>query len=390
MQVVIYGLGTGRRYVESNLRPQHNIVGYTDSFSRIRSFANKPFYNKDELQNVTFDYIILAIQNKEVCKQIKRDLEINQGIPSNKIVEYWKIYYYTLSYNLVDHRMKNVGECLDGLILGISHAEVGINVNYMSGNWCNLAISSQDLFGSYKVLEYAYDKYKSRFSSLKYVILDMWDYLYFNYDVSMARNALNYIGNVPNILGIWHNYENKDSVLLEKTYLFSHDKNLNDEELNQMNMLFQDIHKSEYVDEVYLQQENHNFIEKDDDNYLKPDYMPQIAKKHFDSTIEENIEIFKKLLKQIYEIDKSIKVFCILIPRYQTIENIHDKLYLEWKKEYEEIMYEMRKNYSFEMLNYKHYASISSNNRFYYDAAHLNATGAIAFTSVLNEDVQKY
>ena len=47
----------------------------------------------------------------------------------------------------------------EGLILGISHAEVGIAANRMTGNWANLAVSSQDIFYNYKTLEYCIGKY---------------------------------------------------------------------------------------------------------------------------------------------------------------------------------------------------------------------------------------
>lgn len=47
----------------------------------------------------------------------------------------------------------------DGLILGLSHAEVGILADRLQGHYANLAVSSQDIYYNYKTLEYCIDNY---------------------------------------------------------------------------------------------------------------------------------------------------------------------------------------------------------------------------------------
>ena len=113
--------------------------------------------------------------------------------------------------------------------------------------------------------------------------------------------------------------------------------------------------------------------------------MPEIAKKHFNDTIQENIIIFKNILKFLYNLNNKIKIYTLLIPRYYTIENIHKTLYSDWKEEFEGIIHSVQKEYEFDYVNYKHYLPISKNNNFYAD---VNATGAIAFTSLLNERIK--
>lgn len=56
--------------------------------------------------------------------------------------------------------MSNPLDCsYDGLIMGLSHAEVGILADRLQGNYANLAVSSQDIYYNYKTLEYCIDKY---------------------------------------------------------------------------------------------------------------------------------------------------------------------------------------------------------------------------------------
>lgn len=395
MKIIIYGLGTGRIYIEHCLKPSHEIVGYTDSYSQISYFAGKRFYPLDELENTVFDYIILAISNRKVCESVKRQLQSNFHIVSDRIVEFWRLYYVTLDSNLIDYRILKNDMDYNGCVLGLSHAEVGINTDFLDGNWCNLAISSQDLYGNKKVLEYAYSRYEKRFANLKYVIIDMFDYVYFNYDTSMASNAMNYLGNVINIHGIRHHF--KQNKLYEemqnnitKSYLFCDNKILKESDRKKLEVLFEDVHKDEYIFRNYQREKSVHIINKSDDNYLKPMYMPAIAKKHFPETIKENINIFKELLEFLYSINSEIKIYAILLPRYYTIERIHRVIYQEWKEEFENIIKEFKKIMNFEFINYKEYAPISENNNFYADVSHLNQIGAIAFTSLLNETLIRH
>lgn len=89
--------------------------------------------------------------------------------------------------------MSNPLDCsYDGLIMGLSHAEVGILADRLQGNYANLAVSSQDIYYNYKTLEYCIDKYWEKIKNLKHIIIDMYDYEYFNFDTSLAKNIYRY------------------------------------------------------------------------------------------------------------------------------------------------------------------------------------------------------
>lgn len=382
MKIIIYGLGNTRVKPETCLKPCHTIIGYTDSYSCIEVFLDKPFYTLGQLKDVDFDYIVLSVYSRPACDSIKKTLSVKYGIDEKRIVDFWGYYNDTLEVNIADYRISGHLE-LDGVVLGLSHAETGINTDILGDKWCNLAISSQDIYGNYKVFEYIYNKYKDRLCGLKYIIFDLFDYTYFNYDVSLAKNAANYLGMVRNIPHIEHNYiKNKtchDTIISTGKKSCSHEAG---------KLLFDDIHKDEYVFSKYKKVKKTNIISADADDYLKPDYMPEFAKKHFRNTIQENIEIIKRLFDMFIEINRNIKIFGILIPRYYTVEEKHSVIYKDWRREFYSITDELMETYSqFDFTDYKGYTPVSCNNHFYADVSHLNEVGSAAFTSMLKKQI---
>lgn len=391
-KIIIYGLGEGRGYIEACLKADHQIIGYTDSNSKISVFNGRRFYPLEELKESGVDYIILAMENRKTCQEISAVLNSKYGIDENRVIDFWHFYYATLSVNLADYRVLEMKENIDGVILGLSHGEVGIHTDYLTGEWCNLAISSQDIYSNCKVFRYVYEKYTEKFTALKYVIFDLFDWIYFNYDTSMAGNALHYIGSVKNIPGIIHNLK-KNKQLLDRGFteeglpakgIRPLKEDITEQERSVMTLLFENIHAKEWIYRKYGKRKKYGIIEKECDDYCKPDYMPAIGKKHFYDTIQENILAFRELLNMLYQINGEMKIYAVLIPRYYIVESIHKNLYRQWKEEFEDIIEEIRKDYRFEYLNFKDYLPISGNHYFYSDVSHLNETGSAAFTSLLD------
>lgn len=392
MKIIIYGLGESRKYIEKCLKKEHMVVGYSDSKSRIEIFNGKKFFVLSQLLEVEYDYIVLSIESYSVCKSIIKMLVNDFGIKKNKIIDFWHYYYTTLENNIIDYKILKCKK-IDGLILGLSHGEVGLNTEYLNGEWCNLAISSQDLYSNYQVLKYSYNKYTEKFIGLKYAIIDMFDWTYFNYDTSLAKNALNYIGRVNNIEGILHNLDKNCNIegnindWINNTGLNTANYERCLDKKAVMEELFTDIHKEEWVYRKYNEIKRYGMIEENSNDYFKPEYMPSFAKKRYNSTIVEMKKSFQDILKLLYYINKNIKIYAILIPRYITIENIHLEKYRKWKEEFQIIIDEMRQIYPFEFWNFKEYKPISQNNNFYYDVSHLNEIGSIALTSIINKKI---
>ena len=63
MKIIIFGIGQGLELVEKKIKVQHHIIGYTDSYSKIKIFQGKPFYQLNEILKLNYDYIIITIKN---------------------------------------------------------------------------------------------------------------------------------------------------------------------------------------------------------------------------------------------------------------------------------------------------------------------------------------
>ena len=194
-KIIIYGLGGGGKLLESLINYEKaEIIAYADSFSNDLYYNNKPLYNKDKLKNVEFDYIIIAAVNKEISEKILEELE-QMGIDKRKLFNFYEFIKYYYLKRKEDRLLENKNEEITGLILGISYAYRGINPELLEGCFYNFSSPSQDLYYNYERLEYIYNNYFDRVKNLKYVILDLYCYDYFNYDCSMTINALKFLKN---------------------------------------------------------------------------------------------------------------------------------------------------------------------------------------------------
>ncbi|MGG7177906.1 SGNH/GDSL hydrolase family protein [Clostridium paraputrificum] len=393
MRIIVYGIGSKSKFVSDKLKKDHKIIGYTDNRSNNKSFNNARFYKLEELSDIDYDYIILAIDNVEACKVIVKYLNKKFKIDSSKIVDFYHLYNSGVSSQKVDRVMQDPSNkgSYDGIVLGVSHSALGINPKYLKGKFCNLAVSSQDIFYNLKTLEYCMENYQNKIKNLKYAILDIFDYNYLNYDVSLTSDLINYLSWGGYNLD-YHNYnQNRNFTLSVEDELSKINckiiKPLNIEERNLRDMLFENIYENSQVKmfrDFASPEQRANKVEKGSNDYCLPDLMPKYGSNRFDRTIEENKVYFEKTLKNLYKINPNVKIYAVLIPRYETVEKVHKTKYAHWKLEYEEFIYRMKEKYNFEYLDFKNCKEITTHHEYYQDVAHLNYDGATAFTTILD------
>jgi hypothetical protein len=251
---------------------------------------------------------------------------------------------------------------LDGIILGLSPAEVGIIPERLSdGYFVNLAMSSQDIYYNYATLRYCNAHHTERLRRMSVLILDLMGYAYFNYDVSLTREIKNYLtfGGIEDP----HNYP------ANKNYSLPWDELVRQ------------------ARSVPLAPQNRNRIVKDTDI----DYFPfsnSLRTKRFDATIQENIAVFHALLKLARQINPSMRIVCLILPRfYKTHERLAG-VYDFWRDEYMNIIRDAQKRYGFEFLDYTDHG-ISTQRELFFDPVHLNAAGAAVFTDLLRSDLER-
>jgi len=340
-----------------------------------------------------YDVIIVAVRNKKEAIEITKMLEKYIAVPSEKIIDFYSFYKNSIPLMNVDKVMSSSIQNFNGIILGISHAEVGVIPEMLGKAFANLAVSSQDLYYNLKTLEYCLERYPQKIRGLEYLVIDLFDYTYFNYDASLSKSFYSYLTiggyNLDPHNFIYNKNMNisfDDLVYLVLDRRFS---GINSDKLKLWACLFGDIHKKEgfksysLVDSLYFR--NQTVTEKHVDEYVVE---TSIVKNRFEDTIAENIAYFYKILELAYQINPKIKILCMLIPRYAKVQKKCEKAYVNWKKEFYNIISEARKKYDFRFIDMKD-IELANDPDLFFDVSHFNYVGALKFSKLLADEIKK-
>lgn len=377
MKIIIFGIGQGLELVEKKIKVQHHIIGYTDSYSKIKIFQGKPFYQLNEILKLNYDYIIITIKKREIAKEIYHML-IELGVCSDKIVP----FYNCANYELYDIKLRNYElERIEGLIFGNSHAACGFLEEELTMPFLNFAIPSADIYYNYKAFEKCVTYYKRRLKKLRYIIIDMFDYVYFNYDTSLSAYMSNYICN-----GGYqkeHNFKNNKNFRLSFKELMSE-------------MGYMELRKDCKYEKLFIDMdvqcglcpmERWKHINKKESVNVDV-LIGSLISNRFEKTIEENLKIIYQFVDRIQNNFPQVKVIFTLIPRYVSMEKLGEPFIVSWKKEFYNIINVLCDEYNALFWDYKNHMEISANHMFYYDVSHLNTTGGRVLTSILNENLK--
>ena len=344
---------------------------------------------REELLN-QYDYVVLAFSDSSAAQAV---YDIIHGIyPDERIIDFFQCMKSKVPFMNVDANMQKVNGLLDGIILGISHAEVGIIPRFMRGNWCNLAVSSQDLYYNMKTLEYCINQYPDTITGLKYLVIDMFDYTYFNYDVSRSKMFFNY-NSWGGYMTDPHNYSmnrnfDPDYETLMIYAIQSRKITINPKKEEIFNYLFGDIHaKTNYkyystLTDKGIQKNRLRIV--DDMQLQKLVFDISRITRKFDDTIEENIQNFGRIISLAREINPDIKIYTVMMPRYEVYMREYMKIASEWKQFFENLMGEIQKELDFEYIDFSD-DDITKERNMFYDPTHLNYYGAMCFTRKLNQ-----
>lgn len=378
MKCIIYGLGSGQIRIEKYLNKEHHIVGYSDSFFEGKYFKDKRFYRPNELLNIDFDIIIIAVGDLTIASKIEKYLlELEIGV--EKIMNFYK--HYRSNFNIYDEVIKFEKSDYKSIILGLSHSFCGISKKHFKYSPLKLSTPMQDLYYNLKKLE----KYDYVIKQCKRVIIDMYTYTYFNYDVSLGKQAVDYIlenGFKDDL----HNYDrnknfniNLKKELKEGEYLFEKLFNVKDI------MVLKDYIETGKINEDTLEFIHDKSMNRDD---VQTSYKlfgeSSIQKNIYTDTEKENIFVFENILRLLKEKNSDIDIYIILIPQYCEVEKIIKIKEEEWKIRFYNIINSFKSKYKLKVLDFKNCEYISSNREYYFDPGHLNSRGAKEFTQLLN------
>lgn len=380
MKIILYGLGQGLNFVEERIKKDHEIVGYMDSYSKLSFFRERPFYRLEDVCQIIFDYIVITIQDRRTAWDIYDMLIHTYKLPEDSVLP----FYVYANYELQDTKMRKYElEKVEGLIFGNSHAKCGFLEEELIIPFLNLAVDGQDIYYNYKIYQRCIADYGRRLRKLHCIIIDLYDYCYFNLDTSMSSLAMDYIrwGGYFDEHNFRKNHRFQKSFseeLFDRFYLSKKNSNIND--------IFENI-DIEQVGSCPTSRWTH-IKEKHNSLTFGPIIGAPVSKRE-EETIKENVKLLDQFLKEIRDFNGDIKVIFTMIPRYIDMERATEAIMKSWKQEFEEIVNNFCYKYNALFWNYKERQELSKNHMFYYDVEHLNTTGGRALTAMLNQDLKQ-
>lgn len=387
MKLILYGLGTGSQFIEDKLKPNQEIVGYTDSKSLIKYYNGKKFFRLEQLNTIEFDYIIICVRNAEANTAIEHLLKNKYMIDNHKIIKIYPAYYKMKKYPKVLQMLDSNGfdYKYQGIVLGLSYSYFGIRSDKLTKKVCNLSLPTQDLSHDKMVLKYAIENHEEKFKGLKYAIIDLFDYHILNYDLNKTKNKMIYL----KTRGFTDDYSDLTENEIEQIEdMGIGDRNPNNqgiiadlfEELNDEYQIIEQPSATEYLSGLTDEDVNADFT------------IPKAYRKVYCETIEQNKKYLSDMIHILKNCNENIKIYFVMMPRYYLRHQCicqYDETAM-WKNMIEDEMKKLKSTYSnIYYLDFKEYLPITTNKDFFHDPAHLSYTGAVAFTSIMDEIVEE-
>ncbi len=336
------------------------------------------------------DYVILAFNNRKLSMLLRRWLIEEFQLSDHNIVDYSDIVLYELPLMHVDRIFEAYeDDYYQGIVLGLSHARVGICPEMIPINVADISVSAQDIYYNYSTLKYIISKYPTRLKKIQYAVYDVFDYTYLNYDVSLSNNACQYYK--------WGGYS-----------LDSHNFNSNKNFDVDFNEFISSIQSNKlktgvehFCNECIIRGDlikQYNKAEVDmigsrtktvsPEEILAYDGDNSLVNKRFESTIKENIELLNKTMELLKSINPNMKIRLVILPHYPKACRQIESKYKDVKKMFLDRMNVLCETWDdVEFYDLKEMPEFD-NELYFYDCEHLNFFGARKFTNTLNTVMQ--
>lgn len=355
--VVLFGEDTNNLDFYNKFRNEINILGIL-KLDENNLDENFSFFKIKDLKLLNYDYIILTDMKLEDYKmKLKKLLDFR--IEEKNIFIAAKLDMQLpiegFNYRTSEFIQKNK---VEGIITGLSYAEVGIDTNYLKDEVINFALSSQDLYYDYKILEYFMRMEKVK-NNIKYVILNL-AYYSFDFDLSRTLERIRTHRYYP-IIKDTHNY--KDQLLIK---------------------LLNKIYNLRWTNEDYVKINNYkkNIVMGNDKDTIQKGkkYAIYHSKMNNEEVRKENLEIFEKILELLKQ--NNISPLILISPVSKNYYEHYDKKRIE--EFYSNInVYIKRDNIKIVDL----FDSELFGNSDFWDDSHLNSKGAIKLTKLIEKEL---
>ncbi|MCR4792605.1 MAG: hypothetical protein K5871_07635 [Lachnospiraceae bacterium] len=378
MSVYVIGKEPGISIVAKSLYDSDglSVIAWDEIF---RNSSNGLIINKQ-------DTVILAFNNKKMQQAVKTWILAEFSVCEDNILEKDTIDSFVLPRMKVD-RVFSVESNYKGLVLGLSHAKVGILPELVPIQLADLTVSAQDIFYNFETLEYAQKKYGDRLTEIQYTIYDVFDYTYLNYDCSLSNNAISYFewGGFASE----HNFSRNKNVTV--SYLEAQKSIMTnciiDTQIDLVERLFD---RNKYIKNQLVWGEdvmNRRWKPCSEELISAYDGDNSLVSKRFEKTIEENTVYLRKTIEMLYRINPNMKIFLIIFPHLpMACKKINEK-YSLWKDMFYSYMSSLENKYNVNFLDFK-ICDEFDDKLYFDDCEHLNYFGARKFTTLLNDVIK--
>lgn len=337
----IFVFGTSGMVQEINQFYNHKIdqFEYIDFDDRCYTdmFDLKPLHRVDQCHIKEDDVVIISYTDDKNISKAKAIL-LNKGVKEERIIVFSD--YYSVDYcNPIDRIANNQYQLIDTLLLGMSHSQNGIFFSKLSTNLCPFVAPSYDLF-CYLMCLKKFLSLKECKSDIKNIIIEM-PYYFFNYDLSLQKQ---YVKKRMYYFDAFNNFHNVDVITKKQFEIFNaifNIKPLIQNNTIEKNRDFFITKKTKLLKFSIKKKVNDIF------------HIDNVWKINYETTIEENKEIFDSIIKLIKKEWPNAKIQILILPMSPSFRRNHKKIIKRNKK----VFYSILDGYDFitikDCFNYK-------------------------------------
>lgn len=363
------------------LSPDFEVVAWIsiDEKENIAHFSGKMVVTPENIKNGRVDYIIVP-EVPESDTVIKKILEC--GIKRNRILDWRVAKDFLFENNILCMKQSQVQ--YEGLILGMSYSYWGLFTKNLEKNFFKLSMPAMDLFYMNKQLQEVLNenylgKAEKNFTSvsgLKYIILEM-PYYMFNYDLSQNKVHIRKQMILADYFQDYHHFDKTDQENLKI--------------LEQFNLWKDMFYQGERYNESYCYFDHivRNGNISDEMKERSKGIISHVWAKRHEQTIEENIEIFGRMIKCINDFDSNIKIVILVMPQSKYEYISHKELIEDTKHEFEAIIQRAMQQYNVSYHYCDYFKEYFDNDEYMLDLIHLNGLGADHFSRKFDELLKK-
>lgn len=373
-----------------------------DKYNILQKSINKDF---KIINNIKKDgYLYEDLKDDQINILIVSEETINYNLDTSKyfddVIYYDKtmnalfnisenIYYNNYDYYyLLKSLEKSESRDVENIVIGNSYPMTGIDVKLLDSKGISLALSSQDLYYSYKLAKLAI----SNNINIKRCIIGVGYYLLYH-DLSKSKNkdAMHRVKNV--YYPILKDKHNSDEV--SDIEIFTIKKILKDDviryifDLDFLDAYFKNLiysHNNGYFNENFTR-ENNNMLGNiklsslcEEDKYKYGEIRANQHNKLFKytDTLDEYKHIFNEFVD--FLISNNVEPIIVLFPKTKYYRQYVDKRY---ENEFYKIMYEMKQRTKVSVIDLcKQDVFIEED---FIDFDHMSEIGAVKITKIINE-----